>query len=311
MTSSNSGKSNKAGGAPLPPTARRAARQQRPTAPRASNRAIARAGTGGSAGGASPLVGWTIAFAAVAALVIGGALLISVLSKSGGTSDIKTPTVLTPTNLPMNGRTLGKADAPVTVDLYGDFRCSACFIFPEGGTEANIVDNYVASGRVKLVWHDRLIIDELRQDGTASRDAANAAMCAADQNKFWVMHDYLYANQSSAEEASAFTLARLSDIGRAAGLDMTTFQPCLDAGKYNAEITAADAITRKTVEGTPTVYVNGQVVGDTGKVATYAQIKAAIDAEPAAVPTATPAPTPTPAPTVSPAITAEPSAKPS
>ena len=29
---------------------------------------------------------------------------------------------------------LGDPKAPVTIDLYGDFRCSACFQFTEGGT---------------------------------------------------------------------------------------------------------------------------------------------------------------------------------
>jgi protein-disulfide isomerase len=168
----------------------------------------------------------------------------------------------------------------VTVELYGDFRCTACQAFTVGGTEQNLVTDYIATGRAKLVWHDRLVIDDGRRE-VASRDAANAAFCAADQGKFWTMHDWLYANQSSVEAASAFSAARLSEIGKAAGLDMTLFQPCLDQGTHDAEISAANSAELKAIDSTPTVYVNGKVVNGPGQGVSYAQIKAAIDAAPA------------------------------
>lgn len=280
---------------------------------RSSSKAIARAGTAGAGRGVGPLVGWTIAFVALAVVVIGVVLVASAsTSGSGSGSGITTPTVLTPTNIQWTGRTLGNADAPVTVDLYGDFRCSGCFNFTFAGSEGSLVADYVASGRAKLVWHDRLIVDEIRKDGTASRDAANAAMCAADQNKFWSMHDWLYANQSPTEDASAFTAKRLADIAQAAGLDMGKFQPCMDAGTHNAEITAANASVAKAITSTPTIYVNKKMVVNPteGYSATYAQIKAAIDAELATAPTATPA-APTPPSTPTPAVTIAPSNEPS
>jgi protein-disulfide isomerase len=294
-----------------PSTARRSARTASP-AGKSNFRAVARAGTAGAGRGVSPLVGWTIAFVALAVVVIGVVMVVSVFSAPTTSPGLTTPTVLTPTTIAWSGRTLGKADAPVTVDLYGDFRCSGCANFTIGGSEASLVADYVATGRAKLVWHDRLIIDEIRKDGTASRDAANAAMCAADQNKFWVMHDWLYANQSATEEASAFTAKRLSDIAQATGLDMAKFQPCLDAGTHNAEITAANASVASAIVSTPTIYVNKKMVVNPteGYSATYAQIKAAIDAEPATAPTATSA-APTPPSTPTPAVTIAPSNEPS
>jgi len=295
------------------PTARRTARmdQGRSRAGRAASRsggrAAYRAGTNGSAGGISPLVGWSVAFIAVAVVVIGVALVLS----SSGPGVITTPTVLTPTTIPWSGRTLGDSNAPVTLDMYGDFRCSACYAFTTGGTEAGLVSNYIATGRAKLVWHDRLVIDQGTGEN-ASRDAANAAWCAADQNQFWVMHDWLYANDGAgSEDPSAFTAARLSAIGKAAALDMTKFQSCLDAGTHDAAITAEDAGERATVDSTPTIMVNGVATQDD----TYATIKAAIDAAPTAAPTQAPttaptqAPTPSPAPSITPSDT--PSVKPS
>jgi protein-disulfide isomerase len=239
-------------------------------------------------------MGWTIAFGVIAVVIV--AVLVASNSGSSGSSGLTTPTVFTPANIPSNGRTLGNPDAPVTIDLYGDFRCTSCRKFTIGGTESSIVDDYVASGKAKLVWHDRLIIDELG-GGTASRDAANAAWCAADQGKFWVMHDWLYANQSPTEDASAFTMARLSDIGKAAGLDMSKYQPCLDQGTHNSEISADDARVRKTIApGTPTVYVDDSRVGDPQLVPSLAQLKTAIDAALSATPSSSPAASASPSP---------------
>jgi protein-disulfide isomerase len=267
---------------------------------------VARAGTrGAKGGGISPLVGWTIGFSVIAVGIV-----VLLIASNRGSANLTTPIVYTPANIVSSGRTLGNPNAPVTLDLYGDFRCTSCSGFTVG-IEASVVDEYVASGKAKLVWHDRLVIDQIG-GGPASRDAANAAWCAADQGKFWVMHDWLYANQSPSEDASAFTMARLSDIGKAAGLDMSKYQPCLDQGTHNATIEADDARVRKTIAGTPTLYVNDAHVGDEGYIPTLAQIKAAIDAALTATPSPTPALTasPSPPPSASPALSTSPSVKP-
>lgn len=255
---------------------------------RGSDRALHRASTGGGSGGPDPLLVWSLVFIFVAAVVVGAALVLT-RGGGGGTTAVKPPTVVTPANIPSNGRTLGQANAPVTVDIYGDFRCSACFGFTTGGTEASLVSNYIATGKAKLVWHDLLSID-LRDGSGASRDAANAAWCAADQGKFWTMHDWLYANdESPTEAASAFTSTRLSEIAKDAGLDMTAYQTCFDAGTHNADIAAEQSTTPSQAAGTPSIFVDGKFVGTTDYVATYQQISAAIDAA-----LASPAPSATP-----------------
>ena len=273
--------SNRPAGRPakntVPPTSRRSARQQR-LANREANRSMTRAGTSGSSGpGRNSLMLWSLGFVVVAVVVV-AALALATQSKT--TSIVPAPhapVVVTPTTIPSNGQTLGDPAAKVTVDLYGDFRCSACFDFTTQGTEKSLIDNYIANGKAKLVWHDLLSIDK---DGTnASRDAANAALCGADQGKFWTMHDWLYANQSPSEAASWFTAARLSQIAQLAGLDMTKFQPCFDAGTHNAAIAAEQTNIPRDAGGTPSVFVNGKYVGVVGSntVPSYNDIKVAID----------------------------------
>ncbi|HEY4752874.1 MAG TPA: thioredoxin domain-containing protein, partial [Candidatus Limnocylindrales bacterium] len=174
--------------------------------------------------------------ATIAAIVVGlaivGFVAVQQLSSKPAalsTTDLVQAASKTPASIPATGRTLGQENAPATVDLYGDFRCSACYYFTEMGTEDQLVAQEVASGKAKIVWHDLLTIDA-HDHATASRDAANAAWCAADQNKFWTLHDWLYANQSQTEDPSAFTQARLLAIGQAAGMDMSTFQTCVQNG---------------------------------------------------------------------------------
>ena len=247
---------------------------------RESNKNLSRAGTRGSGDDRGSLLLWSLLFVVVAAVVVGVTLIVSGAKSNAPSGPVTQPTVVTPGNVATNGRTLGNPNAPVTIDLYGDFRCAACYVFTTGGTEQNLVANYVATNKVKLVWHDYLSIDKI-QGGTASRDAANAALCAADQGKFWVMHDWLFANNGAgSESASAFTNARLTDIGRAAGLDMSTYQSCLDGGQHNGDLTAEDQSTPAGVTGTPTIYLNGTLLtgGSSNTWPQYDQIKAAIDA---------------------------------
>jgi protein-disulfide isomerase len=248
-------------------------------------RDVTRAGTRYSTSSdRTAILGWSLAFVVIAVVVVGAAVVLS--QSNNGSAGVNSPTVVTPSNIPTNGRTLGPASAPVTIDIYGDFRCSACLIFTTSGTEANLVNNYIAPGKARLVWHDRTIIDELT-GGTNSRAAANAAMCAADQGKFWTVHDWLYAN--SAETTSAFSPAILSEIGQKAGLDMTKYQPCIDSGTHIAEVVAENASEQSSINSTPTLYVNGRYVGASGQLVTYDQLKAAIDAALAA-PASSPSP---------------------
>lgn len=216
--------------------------------------------------------------------IIVGVLIVAIvainqLGGGGGAKSSTDPIVApgaawaTPSDIPTDGLTLGKADAKATIDLWGDFRCSACYSYTVGGTGAQVVNQLVATGKAKIVWHDFTVIDLGRKGETASRDAANAARCGADQGKFWTMHDWLYANQSMTEDASAFTIDRLLKIGAQAGLDTTKYNPCVTGGTHNDAIALEQSSLPADVTGTPTIFVNGKVVATS-----FDAIKAAVDA---------------------------------
>ena len=109
--------------------------------------------------------------------------------------------------------------------------------------------------------------------------ASEAVLCAGDQDKFWEMHDRLFANQNAlAPEA-------LLKHAVALGLDTTQFKECLDSGKHAAQIKAAMAEGQKAgITGTPGfllgfIEADGKVKATkkiTGAVP-YANFKATID----------------------------------
>ncbi|HEX7613088.1 MAG TPA: thioredoxin domain-containing protein, partial [Candidatus Limnocylindrales bacterium] len=222
-------------------------------------------------------------------------------SSSPAVPEVATPSVHTPTDIPSSGRTLGNANAPVTVDLWVDFQCSACRSFAED-TQAQLIDNYVRQGKLKIVYHDFIVIDSMN-GGHDSEDAADAARIAADQGKFWVFSDYLWANQQN-EQAGEFSRDRLIEIARLSGLDVAKFTADLDAGKYLAEVRAESATGHPAgITGTPTILVNGKQTGADGMVPDYATISAAIDRSLAS---ASPSASASPAPNASPSAVASP-----
>ncbi len=163
-----------------------------------------------------------------------------------------------PINASVVGRNLGDPNAPVKVVIYEDFRCVACRDYTQL-IEPDIIRDYVETGKVYYSFANFIVIDG--NDGTdASRRSANAALCAADQNKFWEYHDTLYANQIT-ESASLYSNDRLTTMAENVGLDMTAFNQCYKAKKFNADIeTDISSALALSVRGTPSIFVNGVYV---------------------------------------------------
>jgi protein-disulfide isomerase len=100
--------------------------------------------------------------------------------------------------------TLGDSNAKVTIILYEDFQCPFCGKF-FSESEKNIRDTYVKNGDVRLVYRDFAFI------GPESDRAAEGARCAAEQNKFWEYHDYLFSHQMG-ENQGAFSDTNLKSF---------------------------------------------------------------------------------------------------
>lgn len=87
--------------------------------------------------------------------------------------------------------------------------------------------------------------------------AAEAAECAADQGKFWAMHDFLMRNQKQ------WTRVQLEDAAKTVGLDAPKFKQCFDANTHTQKIKDSTAEAQKLgLTGTPSFFVNGKAYSD-------------------------------------------------
>lgn len=157
---------------------------------------------------------------------------------------------------------LGSANAKVTLIEYSDFECPYCL--NHKATVDQIIKDYGNDVRVvfrhyPLSFHPN------------AEKAAEASECAAEQGKFWEMHDKIFA----ANEAGTMSVDKWKAEAKSLGLNTKKFNECLDSGKYASEIAAEEeAGLAAGVEGTPATFVNGELVS--GAVP-YAQFKQIID----------------------------------
>jgi protein-disulfide isomerase len=134
----------------------------------------------------------------------------------------------------------------VTIVEFSDYQCPFCArVNP---TLDRIRQTY--GDRVKIVFKDYPLGNHPQ-----APKAAEAAHCAGEQNKYWEMHDAIFANQRAME------VANLKQSARAIGLNGSVFDQCLDSGKHAATVRAGTELGDKMgVNSTPTLYINGRVL---------------------------------------------------
>jgi protein-disulfide isomerase len=169
------------------------------------------------------------------------------------------------------GRTLGQADAPVTIDLYSDFQCPVC---RRAEMEIRkLIADYIDTGKAKVVYHNFAFI------GNESQWAAQAAECANEQGKFWEYASYLFDHQTG-ENVGAFSQANLKQFAADLKLDTDAFNACFDSGKHAAQVQAETAAGEALgIRATPTFMINGRLVEG---LMSAEQLAAAIDSTVAA-----------------------------
>ena len=103
------------------------------------------------------------------------------------------------------------------------------------------------AGKVKLVFRQFPL--PIHQQ---AEKAAEASLCAADQGKFWELHDMMFKNQKKLDVSDIKTYAA------SAGLDGTKFSQCLDSGEKKKQVDSdIEAGQAAGVNGTPAFFING------------------------------------------------------
>jgi protein-disulfide isomerase len=157
----------------------------------------------------------------------------------------------------------GPANAPITIVEFSDFQCSYC------KRVVNVLDQVLERypGTVKLAFRDFPIATIHPQ----AEKAAEAAHCAGEQGKFWEFHDLLF------EKQDAIPTTNFAEHAKTLGLEVPTFQTCLDGRKYQAKVERNYAAGVKAgVSGTPAFFINGRLLSGAQPLEAF---KAVIDEE--------------------------------
>jgi len=145
---------------------------------------------------------------------------------------------------------LGNPNAPVTLVEFGDYQCKFCNVFFHS-TEDNILENYVETGKVKMIFKDYNII------GPDSVTASHGAHCANDQGLFWEYHDILYTNWAGENNGWASS-ENLTKFAQELGLDMEKWVECMIDEPHSQIILASNEDARSLeITGTPAFFVIG------------------------------------------------------
>ena len=218
---------------------------------------------------------FVILLVVIGALLVTFALILPSLKKSG----VGTIVQITPVarKAAVNKTSMGNPNAPVKLDVWEDFQCSGCMSYSKD-LEPQVIQTYVETGKVFYTFHFFPFIDSGQGE---SHQAANAAMCASDQDRFWDYHDTLFANWLG-ENVGSFTDPRLIVFAQNIGLDMTAFNTCFQANTFADQIAQdVQAGSKLGVPPTPGIFVNGtMVVSSAGKnyLPSFDDISKAIDA---------------------------------
>jgi protein-disulfide isomerase len=159
----------------------------------------------------------------------------------------------------------GPRNAPLTLEIYGDFQCPAC------GTASRVVDELQKEyqGKMRVIFHEYPL--EMHRH---AKEAAMAAEAAGLQGKFWEMHDALYQYQdvwSKISDVSFF----FESYARMIGLDLEQFNEDRKSMKVEDMVIedGTDGMARG-VQNTPTLFLNGNLL----KAFTKDKLKEVIDA---------------------------------
>ena len=143
----------------------------------------------------------------------------------------------------------GNKDALITIVEFGDYECPYCASL--NPVIEDILKEY--EGKVRFVFKDY----PLTSIHLRAMESAQAVHCAGEQNKYWEMHDLLFAKQND------LTHNKLIQYGSELGLNVEQYKSCVDAKKYESDI-QRDVIEGDSykIRGTPILYINGERIDD-------------------------------------------------
>lgn len=147
------------------------------------------------------------------------------------------------------GFSIGSEDAPLTLVEFADYQCPFCRQF-HAAVYDRLKKDYIDSGKIRFVSRDLPL--EIHSNAMG---AANAARCAAEQDRFWPMREALIAHGDKLESKE------IESYAQAIGLNVDQFRSCVASDKYLPSIRADVAEAASAgITATPT-FVLGKRTG--------------------------------------------------
>jgi protein-disulfide isomerase len=142
---------------------------------------------------------------------------------------------------------IGPANAPITIVEFSDYQCPFCRRWHEQVYQS-LLNAY--PGKIRFVYR-HLPLTSIHPE---AQSAAEASMCAGEQNAYWQFHDKLFSSESLGNEVYIQYAQEL-------GLDMNTFEACITDRKYQQAVQAdSDFAVNMGVRSTPTFFINGLAI---------------------------------------------------
>ena len=163
-------------------------------------------------------------------------------------------------DVPTDGSySIGPKDAEITIVEFSDFQCPFCKRWHQEVYEPLLA---AYPGKIRLVYR-HLPLTSIHPDALS---AAEAAMCAGEQDAFWEFHDKLF-------DGDLLGSGTYTQYAQDLKLDTASFETCLTEHKYQAEIQAdSDFAVNLGVNSTPTFFINGLAIVGAQPIDVFKQV---------------------------------------
>lgn len=146
-----------------------------------------------------------------------------------------------------NSYAIGPADAPITIVEFSDYQCPFCRRWHD-----EVYGELLAAypGKIRLVYR-HFPLSSIHPDATS---AAEAAMCAGEQDAYWPFHEKLFSSEAL---GNSTYLQYAQDLG----LNMSSFESCINDRKYQQAVDEdLNFAVDLGIRSTPTFFINGLAV---------------------------------------------------
>ena len=151
-------------------------------------------------------------------------------------------------NIPTeNAYAIGPVDAPITIVEFSDYQCPFCRRWHNEVYEPLLA---AYPGKIRLVYR-HFPLASIHPDATS---AAEASMCAGEQDAFWPFHEKLFSSETL---GNRIYIQYAQDLS----LNMNKFESCMNDRKYQQVVDDdVNFAVDLGIRSTPTFFINGLAV---------------------------------------------------